>query len=175
MDKRLFWIDFETTGLEDDCKLLEVACVITDLDFNELAHYESVIFQPPEVLAGMNPWCVKQHGETGLTELVPTGKPQDVVEQELIAFAQANMDVPEKIVLHGNTVNYDRDRVKYNMPNFLKLLHYRVMDVSSVKEFFWEKWKFEVKKNGNHRALVDIRESVKEMQTYASYIKYPAA
>lgn len=173
--KHLFWIDLEMTGL-DDLKdhILEVAVMITDLDFNPVAEYDQVVFQPPEVVENMNDWCKKHHGESGLTAAIPTGKPLAEVERDLLSLAKKYFKHDERIVLVGNSVGNDRRFIDRYMPEFAGKLHYRLVDVSSFKEIYREKYNVKFDKKNAHRASGDILESIAELKHYLSFVSVPS-
>jgi oligoribonuclease len=175
MAKKLFWIDLEMTGL-DEMKdhILEVAVVVTDLELKTLEEYHSVVFQSPEIVAGMNDWCKEHHGKSGLTAEIPSGKPLAEVEQELIALARRHFNGKERIVLCGNSVGNDRRFVDRYWPEFAKLLHYRLIDVSSYKEIFRERFGVSFAKGNAHRATQDIHESIRELSHYLSFVVIPS-
>jgi len=170
--KHLFWIDLEMTGL-DDLKdhILEVAVMITDLDFNPVATYDQVVFQSAEIVEGMNDWCKKHHGESGLTAAIPSGKPLKEVERDLVELAKKYFKHDERIVLVGNSVGNDRRFIDRYMPEFAGKLHYRLVDVSSFKEIYREKYGVKFDKKNAHRALGDIQESINELKHYLSFVK----
>ncbi len=172
--KNLFWLDLEMTGLDEkaDC-ILEIAAVITDLDLNPLETYNEVIFQPPEVLTQMNAWCKENHAKSGLTALVPNGVPLDQAEKSLLELDRLFFDPKEKIVLTGNSIGNDRRFIEKYCPEFTKRLHYRMIDVSSFKEIFREKYGLAFKKANAHRAKEDVFESIRELGFYLSYVKAP--
>lgn len=139
--KKLFWVDLEMTGLDEKTdRILEVAVVITDLDFAILEQYHRVVFQPPEVLEAMNDWCKRTHGESGLTALIPAGSPLAHVEKELCELVGRHFGATEKVVLVGNSVGNDKRFLDAYLPELAKRLHYRLIDVSSFKEIFREKY-----------------------------------
>jgi oligoribonuclease len=174
MKKALFWIDLEMTGLDDEKdSILEVAVVVTNLEFKTLEQYHRVVFQPPEVVAKMNDWCKKTHGESGLTALIPTGTPIKEVERELIELTKRHFGPQERIVLVGNSVGNDRRFIDRYLPDFAKRLHYRLIDVSSYKEIFRDKYQVAFEKKNAHRAVDDIFESIRELELYLSYVKVP--
>lgn len=171
MAKHFYWVDLEMTGLnEKKDKILEVAVVITDYDFNTVATFENTIFQPPEVLNSMNKWSKKHHAESGLTDRVPNGIPLEQAELEMLRLANTYFGTKEDVVLAGNSVGNDKRFIEEYMPLFSKRLHYRVIDVSSFKEIFREKYGVQYKKKNKHRALDDIYESIEELKTYLSFV-----
>src|ERR1051326_3957021 len=137
---KMFWIDMEMTGLDEKkCKILEIAVVITDFNLNKLDEYAQVVYQPKEVLDTMDSWCKDTHGKSGLTQEVAKGKKLSEVEKELITLAKKHFG-SDKIVLSGNSVFQDRKFIDLYMPQFEKMLHYRLIDVSSFKEVFKNKY-----------------------------------
>ena len=170
--KPLFWVDLEMTGLNETVdRILEVAVVLTDIDFKPIDKYHRVVFQEPEVLETMNAWCKKTHGDTGLTAAVPTGTPLEQIEKELLEFIGKHYDAKDRVVLAGNSVGNDRRFIDKYMPELAKRLHYRLIDVSSFKEVFREKYNITyLKKNANHRAEEDILESINELGFYLSFV-----
>jgi oligoribonuclease len=173
--KRLFWIDLEMTGLDEIAdSILEVAIVVTDLDFKPLEEYHRVVFQPPEVIEKMNDWCKKTHGESGLTASIPSGTPLATVEAEIIALIGRNFDHQNRIVLAGNSVGNDKRFIDRYMPAVAKRLHYRLIDVSSYKEIFREKYNVAFQKQNAHRAVDDIYESIRELSFYLSFVQVPS-
>jgi oligoribonuclease len=169
---RLFWVDLEMTGLDDlKDSILEVAIVVTDLEFKPVETYHRVVFQPPEVLEAMNDWCKKTHGESGLSAQVPTGTPLAEVEKELLALIGRHYPPGERVVICGNSVGNDRRFIDRYLPELAKRLHYRLVDVSSFKEIFREKFGIVFQKKNSHRAVEDILESVRELAHYLSFVK----
>ncbi len=174
MAKRFFWIDLEMTGLDERTdSILEVAAVITDTNFVPLEEYHTVVYQAPEVLEKMNDWCKKTHGASGLTAAVPQGRPIAIVEAELLALARRHFNGKDRIVLAGNSVGNDKRFIDQYLPSFAQLLHYRLIDVSSFKEVFREKYHLSFEKKNAHRAVDDIHESIKELNFYLSYVQEP--
>lgn len=174
MKKHLFWIDLEMTGLDEQKDhILEVAVMITDLDLNPVAEYDQVVYQSQEVLENMNDWCKEHHGKSGLTAAVPSGKPIEEVEKDLIELASRYFKPDDRIVLVGNSVGNDRRFIDRYFPTFAKKLHYRLLDVSSFKEIYREKYGIKFEKKNSHRALGDIQESVAELKYYLSFVNVP--
>lgn len=163
------------TGLDEKVhRILEVAAVVTDWNFATLEEYSAVVYQPPEVLALMDDWCVKTHGESGLTAAVAKGKPLADVERDLVNMvgrfwrpAKKKDDMP---VLAGNSIWNDRRFIDSQMTEFSRLLHYRMVDVSAFKEVFRSKWGFQFKKKNGHRAVDDIYESIAELKAYMAAV-----
>lgn len=168
----LVWVDLEMTGLNPDKDaIIEIAVMVTDNDLNMLAQGpDLVIHQPDDLLATMDSWVAKQHALTGLTEQVRASTTSlAVAEQQVLAFLQQQVQ-KGKAPLCGNSIYVDRSFLRHSMPLVDQYLHYRVIDVSSVKELV-TRWYpndknafFEKKKV--HRALEDIKESIAELAHY---------
>jgi len=167
----LVWIDLETTGLDPDSRvILEIACLVTDKDLNELGEgIDLVVRQEGHAIGQLDPWCVKQHGASGLLEAVRTSKTSLAqAEAETLAHVRRYC-LSGKAPLAGNSVCFDRRFLIRHMPKLEAYLHYRNVDVSSIKELVhrWHPTVIEkVKKASRHRALDDIRESIAELRTY---------
>jgi len=172
--KPLFWIDLEMTGLDDTLdQILEVAVVITDIEFKPLEEYHRVVYQPQDVLDRMNDWCKKTHGESGLTAAIPNGTPLATVEKELLTLIEKHYGTKDRVVLAGNSVGNDKRFMDRYMPEVAKRLHYRLIDVSSFKEIFREKYGIHFHKGNSHRAVDDILESINELKHYLSFFRMP--
>jgi oligoribonuclease len=170
--KRLFWLDMEMSGLDVEKEvIIEVAAVITDLNFKELDTFEAVVKQPQHYLDNMDAWNTEHHGASGLTAKVPFGMEPTAVEHHLVQLANKYFPDPkDKPVLAGNSISQDRLFIDKYFKNFSKVLHYRVLDVTSWKIIMFHKYNIQYNKNNNHRALDDVRESIQEMQFYTQYI-----
>ncbi|MCL5875566.1 MAG: oligoribonuclease [Candidatus Dependentiae bacterium] len=169
------WIDLEMTGLipETD-SILEIATIITDEQLAIVAEGPSlVIHQPQKVLDHMNEWVTTTHAASGLTREVQQSK-IDLVQAELMTLNFIKQyALPGEGILCGNSVYQDRAFLRRYMPLIHDYLHYRIVDVSSVKELV-RKWYPEskyadFKKPENHRALEDIRYSIAELEHYRNY------
>ena len=169
---RLVWIDMEMSGLDVEReRILEIATIITDGELEVIAEGpELVIHQPPSVLSSMDAWNTQHHGESGLTERV---RASTITEAE--AEAQTLDFVAEHVgsrsaPLAGNSVHQDRLFLAKYLPKLDAHLHYRNVDVSTVKELVrrWYPTAFDARptKKGKHRALDDIRESIEELRYY---------
>jgi oligoribonuclease len=168
---KLFWIDLEMTGLDISKEvIIECAAVITDLDFQVLAQYETVVKQPQTFLESMDAWNKKHHGDSGLTAKVPFGRDSLDVEEDLISLCRKHFN-QERAVLAGNSIMQDRQFIDKYWPKFSSILHYRMLDVSSWKIIFNNKFQLKHPKKNAHRALEDIHESIGELKFYLSRIK----
>ncbi len=170
----LIWIDLEMTGLSPDSDhIIEIATVITDGQLNVVAQGPVLaVHQPDAVMATMDEWNTRTHGESGLTERVKTSSLTAAdAERETLAFIQQY--VPKnKSPLCGSSICQDRRFMAREMPQLEAYVHYRNLDVSSVKELV-KRWKPElcagfVKKN-THKALDDILESIDELKYYREH------
>ncbi len=171
--EKLFWIDMEMTGLDVEKEvIIEVAAIVTDLKFQELDCYESVVKQPQKYLDSMDAWNKEHHKKSGLTAKVPSGTPQDHVEHILIDLVKKHFPDPkDRPILAGNSIMQDRMFINKYMPDFAARLHYRMLDVSSWKIILNNKFKYVYQKSNNHRALDDIRESIQELRAYCDFIQ----
>lgn len=168
--KKFVWIDLEMTGLNiNKDVILEAAIIITDTQGNILYPGSSyVIHQQNEILATMDKWCKNTHTKNGLIKLVQESK-ISVADVEKILVEIINNHVKEKNgILAGNTVWQDRNFLEKYMPNVLNLLHYRLLDISTLKELGIAWYGKEVKyiKKEAHRALDDLFESINELKHY---------
>ena len=170
----LAWIDMEMTGLDPEtCGILEVALILTDGELNEIAAGPHLIVHQPEaVLSLMDDWNVKHHGKSGLTKAVREST-VSVAEAEaaLLAFLATHTKERES-PLCGNSVHVDRRFLAKYMPALDAYLHYRIIDVSTVKELAkrWYPALSHFQKKESHRALDDIRESIAELRYYREHI-----
>jgi len=173
----LVWLDMEMTGLDPEReRIIEVATILTDGHLNEIAiGPELVIHQADEILAAMDDWNKSHHGSSGLTERVKSSEITDAhAEEQTIAFINAHVSSKERPVLAGNSIHQDRRFIRRYMPALDNRLHYRMVDVSTIKELA-RRWfpqiiaKQKAKKE-THRALDDIRESIDELRYYKQHL-----
>lgn len=172
--QNLVWIDLEMTGLDvEKDRILEIACIVTDSKLNIIAKGPNIIINEPDVvLAGMNSWCKDHHSKSGLIEAVKKSTYSvDQAERDVLDFVKKYC--PErKCPMAGNSIYMDRLFIMKYMPTLNEYLHYRVIDVSTVKELC-KRWNQNVynsspPKKLAHRALDDIEESINEMKYYKS-------
>ena len=170
---RILWVDLEMTGLDASKDvILEVAAIVTDWDFNEIATFETVIHQSDEILEIMNPWCIAQHGASGLTERSRQSEiSQQKAETKLLTFINKNFEKDKPVLLAGNSIHMDRRFITALWPRVDAKLHYRMLDVSAWKVVFEGKFKKKFAKPQDHRALGDIRGSIIELQYYLAKVK----
>jgi oligoribonuclease len=168
----LIWIDCEMTGLslEKDV-LVEIAVLVTDSDLNVIGDGVDVVIKAtPEQLAGMNEFVTQMHTTSGLITEIPNGISVQEAEARVIAYLESAATQPGKSPLAGNSVGVDRSFIARDMPLLNEYLHYRTVDVSSIKEltrrWFPKAYFAAPAKTGNHRALGDIQDSIAELAYY---------
>lgn len=174
-NNNLVWIDMEMTGLDPEtCVVLEIATIVTDPQLNILAEGPVIaVHQSDAVLDGMDEWCTRVHGESGLTQRCrDSAISVEQAAQQTIAFLQNYVD-KGKSPLCGNTIGQDRRFMVKYMPELEDYFHYRSIDVSTIKELV-KRWQPEIldgfEKKGVHLALDDIRESIEEMRYYRKHV-----
>ena len=180
MTDRLVWIDCEMTGLDLGSDLLvEVAALVTDSDLNVLGEgVDVVIGASAEQLERMPDVVREMHETSGLTqEVLASTVTLQEAEQQVLAYVKEHVPEGRRAPLCGNSIGTDRGFLVRDMVELDAWLHYRIVDVSSVKELA-RRWYPRVyynapKKGGGHRALADIRESVTELQYYRSTLFVP--
>lgn len=170
--ERLVWIDLEMTGLDPRADhVLEIATVVTDAQLEIVATGpELVVHQPEAVLAAMNPWCVEHHQASGLTERVRSSPVGLATAEAMTLDFLRTQCAPGSAPLAGNSIHMDRFFIKFHMPALEAFLHYRNVDVTTIKELA-RRWCPEVveaapRKADSHRALEDILESIAELRFY---------
>ena len=151
--------------------LIEVAVVITDADLNIVDPGIDVLITPPaEALEGMNDFVRQMHTSSGLLDELPSGTTMKDAQQQVLDYIRRFVPTPKKALLAGNSVGTDKMFLEANMPLVIDHLHYRLVDVSSIKELAkrWYRKAFEEApiKHGGHRALADILESIQELEYY---------
>jgi oligoribonuclease len=175
---RLVWIDCEMTGLDLEVdQLVEIAVIVTDFELTALdAGFQIVIRPDASALAHMNDFVTRMHESSGLLAEIPDGV--SVAEAEFLALEYIQRFVPEgKAPLAGNTIGTDRMFLARYMPRVDRWLHYRNVDVSSIKElsrrWYPRAYYNAPAKDGGHRALADIRESIRELAYYREAVFVP--
>ncbi len=167
-------MDLEMTGLEPSRdRILEIACLVTDSNLEIIAEGpELVLFQPEEVLAGMDEWNQSHHGASGLIDRVRASTVGETDAEALVLEFLGRHCHPGKSPLCGNSIWQDRRFLDKYMPTLNAFCHYRIVDISSIKELSrrWYPKLPDFRKSEAHRALADIRESVEELKHYRTTV-----
>ncbi len=179
MKDRLVWIDCEMTGLDVRCDaLIEVAVLVTDAELNILDDGVDVVVKPPPPAVTQMPEVVRtMHTASGLLAELDQGVPLAEAESVVLEYVRGHVPEPRQSPLCGNSVATDRSFLARDMPELETYLHYRIIDVSSIKELA-RRWYPRVYFNspdkvGNHRAPADIRESIAELRYYRAAVFVP--
>src|SRR5579875_3452454 len=179
MTDRLVWIDCEMTGLDlEHDALIEIACVVTDGELNLLdAGIDEIIKPPPESLDQMDDVVRDMHTTSGLLEELASGISLAEAQERVLDYVRGHITESRKVPLCGHSIATDRSFLARDMPELDAFLHYRMVDVSSIKELA-RRWYPRVyfaspPKKGGHRALADIIDSVRELQYYREAIFVP--
>ncbi len=174
------WIDCEMTGLDPVADaLVEIAVLVTDPELNVLGEGVDIVIRPPqEALDQMVPFVRDMHTSSGLLEQLPGGVSLAEASEACLAYITEHCPDPGKAVLAGNSVGQDKLFLTRDLPAITDHLHYRIVDVSTIKELarrWYPKAYFQAPaKTGGHRALGDIVDSINELRYYRSAIMVPA-
>ncbi|HEX7738013.1 MAG TPA: oligoribonuclease [Marmoricola sp.] len=180
MNERLVWIDCEMTGLDLTADaLIEVAALVTDFDLNVLGEGVDVVIKPPDAaLEQMDDFVRTMHTKSGLLEELAAGTTLADAEAQVLAYVREHCPEGSRPPLAGNTVATDRSFLARDMTDLEGFLHYRIVDVSSIKElahrWYPRAYYAAPEKGGNHRALADIQESIEELRYYREAVFVPA-
>ncbi|MEJ7651256.1 MAG: oligoribonuclease [Nakamurella sp.] len=182
MNNRLVWIDCEMTGLDLRADaLIEIAALVTDEDLNVLGEgVDLVIHASEEQLANMPPIVVEMHAKSGLTDAVRASTVTiEQAQQQVLDYIKEFVPQPKSALLAGNSIATDRGFLTRDMPELDEYLHYRMVDVSTIKElcrrWFPAVYASQPPKGMAHRALADIIESIRELSYYraAAFVAAP--
>ncbi|TRM69121.1 ribonuclease H-like domain-containing protein [Schizophyllum amplum] len=175
-DGPIVWVDCEMTGLDfKKDKIIEIAVLITNGNLDIVDEgIEFVVRTEKSILDGMDEWCTNQHGKSGLTAACLTSPHTPAaVEAAVLDYVKAWVPTQRTAVLAGNSVHVDRVFLNNDMPSFVDWLHYRIIDVSSVKELA-RRWYPDLAipkvAESSHRALDDIKGSIAELKWYRENI-----
>ncbi|PZP00593.1 MAG: oligoribonuclease [Dermacoccus nishinomiyaensis] len=177
---RIVWIDCEMTGLDlENDALIEVAALVTDFELNQLGDGVDVVIKPePAALEQMGDFVRDMHTKSGLLAELDEGVSMEEAQALVLEYVMQHAPEAGKAPLGGNTVSTDRGFLERDMPQLAGHLHYRTIDVSSIKELsrrWYPRAYFNAPaKHGGHRALADIRESIAELRYYREAVFVPA-
>jgi oligoribonuclease len=179
MTDRLVWIDCEMTGL--DLKrdaLIEIACLVTDGSLDVLDEgVDLVIKPPPEALDQMEDVVREMHTASGLLNELAAGVTLAEAQEQVLGYVRKHISEPRRVPLAGNSIATDRVFIARDMPELDAFLHYRMVDVSSIKElarrWYPRAYFASPPKRGGHRALADITESIQELRYYRDTVFVP--
>jgi oligoribonuclease len=179
MRELMVWADCEMTGLDlAGDALIEVAALVTDGELNVLGEGVDVVIKPSEqALEQMGDFVRDMHTSSGLLDQLAAGLTMAEAEEQVLSYVREFVPEPRKAPLAGNTIGTDRAFLARDMPTFEGHVHYRNVDVSSIKElarrWFPRAYYNSPAKSGNHRALADVRESIEELRYYRDAVFVP--
>ena len=179
MNDRLVWIDCEMTGLDiERDALVEIACMVTDGELAQLDDGVDLVIKPPaEAVDQMVDVVRDMHTASGLLEELAAGVTLAEAQEQVLRYVRGHIAEPRKVPLCGNSIATDRTFIARDMPELDAFLHYRMVDVSSIKElarrWYPRAYFASPPKHGGHRALADIRESILELRYYREAIFVP--
>jgi oligoribonuclease len=179
MTDRLVWIDCEMTGLDlAHDALVEIACIVTDGELNPLDDGLDLVIKPPAEALDHMPEVVRDmHTASGLLSELASGITLAEAQDQVVGYVRAHVPESRKAPLCGNSIATDRTFIARDMPELDAFLHYRMVDVSSIKElarrWYPRAYFASPPKQGGHRALADIRESIQELRYYREAVFVP--
>jgi len=179
MTDRLVWIDCEMTGLDlARDALIEIACLVTDGNLNVLDEGVDLVIKPPaEAVDQMVPVVRDMHTTSGLIDELASGVTLAEAQEQVLGYVRGLVQDARRVPLCGNSIATDRAFLARDMPELDAFLHYRMVDVSSIKElarrWYPRAYFASPQKHGGHRALADIRESIQELRYYREAIFVP--
>ena len=160
----------EMTGLDvEKNRIIEVAVIVTDINLKELERYQAVVRQPQSFIDAMDEWNVNTHTESGLITEISRGRLQQEVEMDLINLVKKHFG-NRRVMLSGNSITQDKLFIEKYMPRFAKSLHYRIIDISSMKAIYQHVLGVKFLKGHTHRAMDDVEKSIEELSLYLSFI-----
>ena len=176
---KIVWIDCEMTGLQVGTdELVEIACIVTDFDLKPVDEGIDIIIRPTDAArAQMGEFVTKMHTDSGLIEELDSGTDAATAERQVIDYIRKHVPSSVRAPLAGNSVGTDKQFLQAQMPELVEVLHYRIIDVSSIKEltkrWYPRAYYCAPAKTGGHRALGDIQDSIRELQYYRKIIFRP--
>jgi oligoribonuclease len=179
MADRLVWIDCEMTGLDlARDALVEIACIVTDGELEAVDDGVDLVIKPPaDAVDGMPEVVREMHTASGLLDELAAGITLAEAQEQVLTYIRTHVSESRKVPLCGNSIATDRSFIARDMPDLDQFLHYRMVDVSSIKElarrWYPRAYFASPEKHGGHRALADIRESIKELRYYREAVFVP--
>jgi oligoribonuclease len=179
MTDRLVWIDCEMTGLDlSSDALVEIACIVTDGELMAVDDGIDVVIKPPaQTLDDMADVVREMHTSSGLLDELDGGVTLAEAQDIVLSYVRQHVPESKKVPLCGNSISTDRTFLARDMPELDAFLHYRMVDVSSIKElarrWYPRAYFASPEKHGGHRALADIRESIRELRYYRQAVFVP--
>lgn len=180
MTEYIVWVDCEMTGLDiEKDEICEIAVIVTDGDLKPVDDGIQIVIKPSEAaMSNMGEFVTQMHTDSGLLKEIPNGNSAEAAEILVLEYLKKYISEPKTAPLAGNSIGTDRMFLIKYMPKLDQFLHYRNIDVSSLKELV-RRWYPRVyfslpKKNGSHRALADIKESILELRYYRDSVLVPA-
>jgi oligoribonuclease len=179
MTDQLVWIDCEMTGLDlGTDALVEIACIVTDAELTTADDGIDIIIKPPaEALDSMPEVVREMHTASGLLAELSSGITLAEAQDQVLAYIRQHVPESRKVPLCGNSISTDRSFLARDMPQLDEFLHYRMVDVSSIKElarrWYPRAYFASPPKHGGHRALADILESIRELRYYREAVFVP--
>jgi oligoribonuclease len=176
MTEYIVWVDCEMTGLDiEKDEICEIAVIVTDGELKPVDEGIQIVIKPSEAaMSNMGEFVTQMHTDSGLITEIPNGNSVEAAEILVLEYLKKYISEPKTAPLAGNSIGTDRMFLIKYMPKLDQFLHYRNIDVSSLKELV-RRWYPRVyfnlpKKNGSHRALADIRESIQELRYYRASV-----
>ena len=170
---KLLWVDLEMTGLSPEKdRIIEVAAIATDFEFNEIAQFEAVVKVPEELMKERMVgefWEKNSESRDALIAQNASGKESAEVEKEVLKFIEDNFGA--EVYLAGNSIHQDRKFIDKEWPKVAEKLHYRMLDVSAWKVYLENALGKKFVKRDMHRALDDINGSIEELKWYTTFLK----
>lgn len=176
----IVWVDCEMTGLDlENDALIELAVLVTDDELNILGDGIDVVIRPPDAaLEQMDEFVRTMHTTSGLLDELAAGITLDQAQEQTLDYIRHHVTEPGKAPMAGNSIATDRGFIARDLPDLDNFLHYRMIDVSSIKELarrWYPRAYFQAPaKHGGHRALADITESINELAYYRAAVFVPA-
>ena len=173
---KIVWIDCEMTGLQVGTdELVEIACIVTDFDLSPVDEGIDIIIRPSDAArAQMGEFVTNMHTASGLIDELDSGTDVASAERQVIDYIRQHVPASVRAPLGGNSVGTDKQFLQAQMPHLVEVLHYRIIDVSSIKElakrWYPRAYYCAPVKTGGHRALGDIRDSIRELQYYRALL-----